>query len=187
MKLSELFESQERSFRDLRGKVDDPYTYDLGVAYKRLTSLEGCPSLVIGDFTCYDNHLVSLKGGPAKVTGFYTCSRNYLKNLDGVASEIGEGFDCSYNGLTSLHNIHKQIKFIGGSANFIRNPIKSHVLGLLLINGLDEVAFESFAPWANKPRQQMNEIINKHLKNGRDVFACQEELIEAGFDEYAQL
>lgn len=30
-------------------------------------------------------------------------------------------------------------------------------------------------------------IINKHLKGDRDVFACQEELIEAGYDEFAQL
>ena len=187
MKLSELFESPERSFRNVCGRVDDPYIVDLGCAQRRITSLEGCPSLILGDFTCYDNHLVSLKGGPSRVEGYYTCSKNYLKDLDGVASYMADAFNCEDNGLTSLHNIHNQIKFIGGSANFIRNPIKSHVLGLLLINGLDEVAFESFAPWANKPRQQMNEIINKHLKNGRDVFACQEELIEAGFDEYAQL
>ena len=187
MKLSELFESPERSFRYVCGKVDDPFTSDLGCAYKKLTSLEGCPSLILGAFTCYDNHLETLKGGPSKVTDYYTCSRNYLSDLDGVASHIGEAFDCSHNNLTSLHNIHKQIKHIGGSANFIHNPIKSHVLGLLLIDGLEEVSFESFSISSNATRHKMNHIINKHLKNGRDVFACQEELIEAGLDEYAQL
>ena len=76
---------------------------------------------------------------------------------------------------------------IGGYANFISNPIKSHVLGLLLIDGLEEVSFESFSIGADAAKHKVAQIINKHLKNGRDVFACQEELIEAGLDEYAQL
>ena len=33
----------------------------------------------------------------------------------------------------------------------------------------------------------VEKIINKHLKNGRDIFACQEELIENGFEAFAQL
>ena len=35
--------------------------------------------------------------------------------------------------------------------------------------------------------EKVENIINKHLKGERDVFACQEELIEAGYEEYAQL
>lgn len=35
--------------------------------------------------------------------------------------------------------------------------------------------------------KEVEKIVNKHLKGHRDVFACQEELIAAGFEEYAKL
>ena len=67
---------------------------------------------------------------------------------------------------------------MGGKADFEKNPITSCVLGLLLIDGLRGVWFDN---------GKLEIIMNKHLAGDRDVFACQEELIEAGFDEYAQL
>jgi hypothetical protein len=48
----------------------------------------------------------------------------------------------------------------------------------LKIDGLTQVLLD------NKPVQK---IINKYLKGDRDIFACQEVLIEAGFPEFAQL
>lgn len=109
--------------------------------------------------------------------GDWNCS-DKLTSLEGAPSSIGGDFSCYNNNLTSLHNIHKQIKYIGGYADFERNPITSHVLGLLLIDGLMKVFLDN---------KKVEEIINKHLAGDRDVFACQEELIENGFDEYAQL
>ena len=35
--------------------------------------------------------------------------------------------------------------------------------------------------------KEVSAIINDHLKKDRDIFACQEELINAGFEEYAKL
>ena len=64
------------------------------------------------------------------------------------------------------------------TADFSNNPITSHVLGLMLIEDLQFVEFDN---------KQLQNIINKHLKEGRDVFECQNELMEAGLDEYAQL
>jgi hypothetical protein len=58
------------------------------------------------------------------------------------------------------------------------NPITSHILGVLLIEGCELIILDY---------PKVHNIINKHLKGDRDVFACQEELIEAGFDEYAKL
>ena len=101
-----------------------------------------------------------------------------LDSLEGVPSSIGINLYCSNNNFTSLHNIHKKIKYIGGLASFNKCPITSHVLGLLLIDGLQQVYLDT---------NGVEDIINKHLKGDRDVFACQEELIEAGFDEFAQL
>jgi hypothetical protein len=101
-----------------------------------------------------------------------------LDSLEGAPSSIGGNLYCSNNNFTSLHNIHKIIKHIGGHADFRYNPITSHVLGLLLIDGL------LFVMLGN---EKVEDIINKHLEGDRDVFACQEELIEAGYEEFAQL
>ncbi len=157
MKLHELFEDQERSVLSVMGKQ---------------------PEHVNGSFFCSYNKLTSLKGGPSSVGGNFNCHGNKLTSLEGAPSSVGGNLSCFNNKLTSLHNIHKQIKHIGGFATFNDNPITSHVLGLLLIDGLQKVFLDNM---------KVRVIINKHLKGDRDIFACQEELIEAGYEEYAQL
>ena len=115
---------------------------------------------------------------PEHVNGSFFCSYNKLTSLEGAPSSVGGNLSCFNNKLTSLHNIHKQIKYIGGIATFNDNPIISHVLGLLLIDGLKEVFLDN---------KKVRVILNKHLEGDRDVFACQEELIENGYEEFAQL
>lgn len=164
MKLSELFEAvEERSVLSVLGEFPDS-TKTFICNNKGLTSLKGSPSSVETSFDCHDNELTSLEGAP---------------------SFIGGNFFCYNNNLTSLHNIHKIIRYIGGCAYFNNCPITSHVLGLLLIDGLEEVYFTH--GW----NDELQTIINKHLKGDRDVFACQEELIENGLEEsledFAQL
>ena len=138
MKVSELFEDEERSVLSVMGEQPEQCEGCFYCEDKALTSLEGVPSFIGLDLICYDNDL------------------------------------------TSLHNIHKIIKHIGRDANFISNPLKSHVLGLLLIDGLREVRL-------GFNNRKIEYIINRHLRGDRDVFACQEELIENGFEDFAQL
>lgn len=141
------------------------------------------PILHQDDWNCSKNELYSLdlENIPSRISGNFYCSDNKLISLEGAPSLIGGDLDCYSNRLSSLHNIHKQIKHIGGFADFRKNPITSCVLGLLLIDGLTEVYLE------NKKEKKVQNILNKHLKGDRDVFACQEELIEAGFEDFAQL
>lgn len=155
MKVSELFEETERSILTVMGQQ---------------------PDRIVGDFTCAGKSLISLEGAPRVVTGSFYCQRNYIDSLDHVPESMNY-LNFYENELESLHNIHKKIKHctIGG---FEKNPIKSHVLGLLLIEGLNHVYFDI---------HHLAKIINDHLKGDRDVFACQEELIEAGLEDFAQL
>lgn len=67
-----------------------------------LTSLEGCPSYVGGDFQCMHNLLTSLEGAPEIVDGDFLCYSNKLTNLIGSPKYVGGRFDCSHNKLTSL-------------------------------------------------------------------------------------
>lgn len=129
---------------------------------------------------CADMGLTSLDGAPASVAGFFRCSNNELTSLEGAPAHIGGYFYCSFNKLESLKDIHLHIKHIGGFASFRDNPIKSHVLGLLLIDGL-------FG--AMLPNVEVDAIINSHFpsKGIESLLLCQEELINAGLEEYAQL
>lgn len=58
-----------------------------------LTSLEGCPVEVTGDFIVSRNNIQNLKGGPIIVGGNYDVDDNVeLKNLEGIPEEIGGYF-----------------------------------------------------------------------------------------------
>ncbi len=125
-----------------------------------LTSLVGCPEFVAGSFNATNNNLTSLEGAPAHSFGY---------------------FDCTKNKITSLKNIHKQIKQLSGIFYGLKNPIKSHVLGILLVDGCTSFRIDN---------TEVSHIISKYLPNDRGraaMYDCQAELIEAGFEEFAQL
>ena len=182
MKVSDLFEAEEKSILSVMGKQEDQVAGDFSCYNNNLTSLEGSPKEVGGIFFCSYNNLTSLEGSPKEVGGNFSCYHNKLTSLEGSPKEVGGNFDCSCNKLTSLRNIHKHVKKMIGEANFEDNNIKSCVLGLLLIDGLTVVLLKN---------KKVQKIINKHLKGDRkgdrDIFACQEELIEHGYDEFAKL
>ena len=166
----------------------------------KLVTLEGGPEYVSGDFVCYRNELTSLEGAPRHVGGKFSCSTNKLTSLKGAPEYVGGLIDCSTNKLTSLEgapircggiycnnndtltslkDIHKHVKEINGYFKAVVNPIKSHVLGLLLIKGITLI---------NLKHAQVEEILNRHLGKGRaGMLMAQEELIEAGLEEFAQL
>ena len=165
---------------------------DFFCAYSKLTSIEGAPTSVSGNFDCAFNQLTSLKGAPTSVGGNFECSYNNLTSLEGVSTFVGsrfncafnqltslEGaptsvggyFDCSYNKLTSLKDVHEQIKKIDGEFYLGKNPIKSHVLGLLLIEGLTKV--DGDQPWVSI----LNEAIKQFDDKRKRVMWAQAELI----------
>ncbi len=111
--------------------------------------------------------------------GNFNCYRKELTSLKGAPSHVGGDFYCTSNRLTSLKDVHRQITEIRGVFACRQNPIKSHVLGLLLIRGITEIRLD---------RMHVEEIVNKHLGKGRaGMLQAQEELIEAGLEEFAQL
>lgn len=166
---------------------------------RKLTSLKGAPNHVAGYFNCKDNNLSSLKygpkivgnyyectrnnltsleGAPEKIGNYFTCSVNNLKSLEGAPKEINGHFYCSHNDLTSFKDIHKIIKKMNGQFHTVNNPIMSHVLGFLLIPGIKQVM--GGGSWSD--------ILNKYLDQGRKgLIACQNELIEAGLEEFAEI
>jgi hypothetical protein len=131
-----------------------------------------------GNFWCADNNLQSLQYCPQIIKGNFYCSYNNLQSLQYCPQIVNGGFYCTSNNLQSLQNIHKYCKQIDGKLWAYTNPIKSHVLGVMLIEIIPRFAFDN---------RQAETIINTHLKTDRDVYLCQDDLIKAGFAEYAQL
>lgn len=170
-------------------------TGDFGMSAARLETMAGFPEKVgsgefKGDLAATVNKFPNLKGGPKWVGGTYNVSANkMLTSLDGIAEYIGQDLlvkDCDgkgsegkalSGGLNSLEGIHKMCKHIGGIADFTGTPIERNVLGLLKIKGLTKVRLTN---------KKVEEILNKYLKGeAGNMFDCQEELIDAGLEAFA--
>ena len=82
---------------------------DINVSSIGLTSLEGAPKAVGGDFDCSENYLTSLKGAPKTVRGGFYCTSNKLTSLKGAPKTVGVDFDCSRNKLTSLEGAPEKV------------------------------------------------------------------------------
>ena len=158
---------------DSNGVVD---VNDNVLIQSRMRSLPIQFGTVTGNFYCEEVDLYTLKGAPHTVGKVFSCSYNLnLRSLEYAPSNT-ESFHSYSTDIISLHNIHKTVKSI--SRKFIGNhEISSSVLGLLLIKNLDEVDIN----------YEVDHILNKYLADSRDIHACQEELIQAGFAEHAKL
>ena len=146
-----------------------------------LTSLEGAPTHVGKTFHCSDNSLTSLMGAPSSVSGDFYCNDGYLTSLEGAPRYVNGDFYCAVNKLTSLEGVHKIFKEINGGFYAFSNLIESHVLGLLLIKGINYLKLDN---------DDVSNIVSNYLPNtkgNRGVIECQSELIDAGFDEFAKL
>ena len=180
------FDCSSNDITSLKGL---PKTLKKGVdiSGNKITSLEGCQEEFKADFDCTSNELTDFKGGPKKVIGNYNASWNKITSLEGCPYDVGGDFSIIENQLTSLQSIHKYFKNggIAGKIEIGGNPIKSHILGLLLIPDLMGITVNAND---NKDFRNAVSIIINHLNNHEpDLIDCQQELIEAGLKAYAQL
>jgi len=117
---SSVQDFKEGSLLGLRfGKVDG----DFFIGACMLTSMEGFPEEVTGNFNVSNNRIENLVGGPKKVGKSYNASSNQkLISLEGAPEEVGEGFsvtDCY--GLTSLEGGPKRTGSYECNSTSIRN------------------------------------------------------------------
>lgn len=167
-----------------------------------LNSWEGCPEIWEGPLFVANNTFKDFNGAPKVVSANFDISNNPITSLEGCPKDIGlflkasgclidkfvpggikvvQDVNLNKNKLTSLQGIHKQFSHIGGKLYLSLNDIKSHVLSVLLIPGLQEVVMDN---------QDVERIINKYLGMGggrQHIMDCQAEIIEAGFEDLAQL
>ena len=151
---------------------------DVNLSKKQIPHLPFQFGIVKGFFTCTYNDMITLLGCPLHVGRFFSCYQNPIQSLKYAPITVGGGnnhFNCRLTDIKSLHNIHKRIKSI--ESRFECGDV-TNMLGLLLIDGLKKIRTHNF---------KVEEIINFHLQHGKDIHACQEDLIEAGFPEQARI
>jgi len=128
-----------------------------------LVSLHGLPDVIHGSLIIPNcKKLVSLDGGPVSVLGDINLSNTGISSLEGIGTKVF----MSVSGELILHNL----------------TIKSHALGLLMIKGLARGKVIADFPGL--------EIILDHMHEERSpdsLIECQHKLIEAGFEDLAQL
>lgn len=156
------------------GKVEGNFLW----AFTHLTDCSRMPDSVGGVFSINDNKIESFVGCPNTVNHSVDISGNPASSLEGIPRVIKGSLQAqSMPNITSLQGIDELIDEVH-DIDFTNTPIQSHVLGLLLINGLTQVTTGN---------SDLDDILNKHLAGDRDEFACQEELVEAGFSKFARM
>lgn len=164
-----------------------------------LTSLKGCPTIIKGDFNASQNALHTLKDAPIEVLDGFIVDDNDLTTLEFAPKRIGVRLSAARNFIQSLEGIADHIESIGFSVKSMSeinlygapNNIKSGGLGLMLFKGLNDFRVS----WAKEHKNYTSDgtvktpsdIIKKYLGKPDEIFDCQNELIEAGYEEIAKL
>lgn len=177
---------------------------------EKLKTLAGGPRRV-RELRAEASGLENFKGGPIECSGVVANSSAELRSLEGLPNVLGgslslvdclalksldhgpsivEGnVDLSGTGITSLEGIGtKSFKAIHGRL-VLPHDIKSHILGVLCIEGLTELVLSGTKFASTKAAG----IIMSHFKSRKAesrsdrLIDCQHELIEAGFEDLAQL
>ena len=81
----------------------------------QLTTLEGAPQSVGGDFSCHNNQLTSLEGAPKSVGEDFDCINNKLTTFRGIPEySLNEdrGFYCEENPIYEIYKLFNTPKCI---------------------------------------------------------------------------
>ena len=185
---------------DLTVDVDKSVTLGLqneeeSAGYTQLRFLPVQFGRVQGDFITLQRHFIdlySMKGCPHWVGGVFNLGFNHISSIEFIPEYVGSGIylHAQHNQLKSLHMIHRHLKRMGDEGKFDiaysdvtsdrqhGYDLPDSMLGLILIKNLDTVETED---------GKFDDIMNYHLKHDRDIHACQEDLIEAGFGAQARI
>lgn len=96
------------------GKINFPVKIkevfgDLKIYESDLTTLEGCPQLITGNFDIAFNFFTNLKGCPKEVGGNFECTNCNLKSLEGSPKKVYKSFSCQDNKLEDFKGCPKII------------------------------------------------------------------------------
>jgi hypothetical protein len=171
---------------------------DVLMVNNQLKNLKGGPTIIHGTYNASKNKLTTFEGSPTYVSKDFIVYGNRLTDFLGLHIEVGGDVDLSNNLFRSLKDIHKHILHTK-TLSIEDNPIESHVLGIFKIKGLEALEFfpqndvnpkgitADYTETDNKVAKIVNDCFKAHGATNVGLLECQEQLIDAGFHEYAQL
>ena len=188
------------------GTVDGNFS----ISRLRLKTLEGCPTDVTGLFNASYNIFPDLKGGPRRVGGDYYASYNPdLTSLEGMAEIVASGINVSSTRISEndFKYLPKKLKFLrvssceniktlSGLNKYVEEieqaigvsgiDLSGGLLGLLKIKNLTAIQY-GFG--SDNPLDRALKIVDSYLpvKSSDAIMDCQDELIDAGLEEYARV
>jgi hypothetical protein len=109
-----------------------------------------------------------------------------LTSLEDGPMEISNGFFYECEKISSLEGIGKNYLTKVRGKLYLPDCIKSNILGLLKVKELQGIHIDDENGSPDEFLRAIS-IINNHLKSGRRLTKCREELIEAGLKDYAKL
>lgn len=167
----------------------------------KLVSLEGAPQEIIkGEFRASECPLITnLEHSPTRVDSHFNISRcSGLTSLKGAPKKIGGNFNCAYaHKLTSLNGGPEEVggnvlldetalksldflpKKIDGRLSLDNIPDLKDYLKIFNTKGISHVII-------TRRFSKLENILNKYLPT-QDMLNCQDELIEAGFERFAEV
>lgn len=133
------------------------------------------------DFTITSDNLLSLKGVPRSIGGAFKLKADGFTSVEYLPEEAEDIF-IHTSGIVELKGIEKWVK--NTYSIYVPHDVKG-LLSLVKIKSLNLIS-----TWSNASDdlKRACEIVTKYCEaNTHDVFACQEELIDAGLKDYAEL
>lgn len=129
--------------------------------------------------------LTSFKNFPETLTGigvihqFYTTGKlPLITSLEGIPRDVTGDLDLWDLDNLSYSQVDKYIDKVGWLS--VSEKYKGPLLSVLKIKEIQGFYFQN-------SQHPLSKIINYHLNNGRNISACQTELMKNGFKEYAKL
>ncbi len=130
--------------------------------------------------------LTSLEGSPKSVTGNFVCSFNPLKSLQHAPKIIDNILDLRGTKITSLDDIHKHVQ--RACLIFLLSGVRSGWLSLFLIKNLRGIYFDDTTDEISEVVTTINSFLKGGVEDKRKfLLPCQQALIKAGFTEYAKI
>lgn len=154
----------------------------INVSGNSLSNLEGCPTVLKGSLNVSRNKVpLSLKGCPKKIGRDLNLSNCELLDLDELPLIIGNQLTLWNSKITSLEGIGKRYVRSCKHIDLQRcDYLKSNILGLLTVKKLIDID-------CDRESQPLRIISRAILSGDHDIMEVREELIQAGFKEFAKL
>ena len=140
-----------------------------------------------GDFDAMGMGLISFKNFPENIEGSLFAGSNNFSSFEGVPKSITGLFDISgCQHINTLSGIHKHLQYCS-NIMLPSESITNSLLGLLKIKNLESIELDDSDEEPGEDFLMAIRIINRHLHEGRNIVACQEDLFKNNLDAYAKL